>query len=329
MINTGKALMSGGLIGLLVGAYGMDVQAKPAVNKPPVEAKKPATDTPAKATDSKELPPLEQPLITIEGVSINTQDYLNFLQTNPTIISRAASSEAGKRDALQELVRTFLLRRAMYDQGLLKKDEKEPPTPGVIVAAYEKLAKQHFPAPPAPDEKTAYAYYQAHQDNYGIPGNYRLNQILIKTPSNPNPAVLKAAEERAQVALQRLTAGEKFSAVASELTESAVGKVTAGDIGYVDPAEQPWLKDQLLKMKVGDRVGPMQSPEGVVILELTDVRPALISPYGNVRDKVIKDYRDEQQKKVRDAYVLELAKNLKIEAVAPSIQPLFPNGVLP
>jgi parvulin-like peptidyl-prolyl isomerase len=73
----------------------------------------------------------------------------------------------------------------------------------------------------------------------------------------------------------------------------------------------------------------MQSPEGVVILELTDVRPALISPYGNVRDKVIKDYRDEQQKKVRDAYVLELAKNLKIEAVAPSIQPLFPNGVLP
>jgi parvulin-like peptidyl-prolyl isomerase len=305
----------------------LEVQAKSASK--PTEAAQQAKAEPGKPVDMKNLPPLEQPLILVDDFIINSQDYLNFLQNNPAIMSRAANTETGKAEAIRELTRTYLLRKAMYDQKLLNKDDKEPPTPKTVAAAYEKLAKEHFPAPPAPDEKTAYAYYQAHQDNYGIPGNYRLNQILIKTPSNPNPAVLKAAEERAQVALQRLTAGEKFSAVASELTESAVGKLTAGDIGYVDPAEQPWLKDQLLKMKVGDRVGPMQSPEGVVILELTDIRPALISPYGNVRDKVIKDYRDEQQKKVRDAYVLELAKNVKIEVAAPSIQPLFPNGVLP
>lgn len=303
--------------------------AKSAVKK--AEMKKPsavATDQ-AKPAESPAQSPLEQSLITVDGVGITTQDYLNFLQTNPTIISRATSSEAGKAEALRELTRTFLLRKALVEQGLLKIEGSEPPKPTTVAAAYEKLAKQHFPAPPAPDEKTAYGYYQAHQDNYGIPGNYRLNQILIKTPSNPDPAVLKAAEERAQVALKRLTAGEKFNAVATELTESTVGKLTGGDVGYVDPAEQPWLKEQLLKMKVGDRVGPIQSPEGVVIVELTDIRPALISPYGNVRDKVIKDYRDEQQKKVRDAYVLELAKKVKIEVTAPSIQPLFPNGVLP
>jgi parvulin-like peptidyl-prolyl isomerase len=293
------------------------------------EAKQPPAAEAAKPVDYSKLPALEQPLILVDGFSINSQDYLNFLQNNPTIMSRAANTETGKTEAIRELTRTYLLRKAMYDQKLLNKDDKEPPTPNMIAAAYEKLAKQHFPAPPAPDEKTAYAYYQAHQDNYGIPGNYRLNQILIKTPTNPDPAVLKAAEERAQAALKRLTAGEAFSAVASELTESTIGKLTGGDIGYVDPAEQPWLKESLLKMKVGDRVGPIKSPEGVVVLELTDIRPALISPYGNVRDKVIKDYRDEQQKKVRDAYVLELAKGVKIEVAAPSIQSLFPNGVLP
>lgn len=324
MMNFRKGLRCVSVLGLLC-AHG--VEAKPAT-KAVGEAKKPAADH-AQPTDTQNMSALEQPLITLDGVGINTQDYLNFLQNNPTIISRATSSEAGKTEALRELVRTFILRKAMFDQGLLKMDEKEPPKPTTVMAAYEKLAKQHFPAPPAPDEKTAYTYYQAHQDNYGIPGNYRLNQILFKTPSNPDPAVLKAAEERAQVALQRLTAGEKFGTVASELTESAVGKLTAGDIGYVDPAEQPWLKEQLLKMKVGDRVGPIQGPEGVVIVQLTDIRPALISPYGNVREKVIKDYRDEQQKKVRDAYVLELAKNVKIEAVSPSIKPLFPNGILP
>ncbi|MFM2006917.1 MAG: hypothetical protein RLZZ09_2572 [Pseudomonadota bacterium] len=324
MMNFGKSLICLGVVGLFC-AHG--VAAKPAA-KPVEEVKKPKADQ-VQPADTQTMSPLEQPLITLDGVEINTQDYLHFLQNNPTIISKATNSEAGKTEALRELVRTFLLRKVMFDEGLLKYDEKEPPKPTTVMAAYEKLAKQHFPAPPAPDEKTAYAYYQAHQDNYGIPGNYRLNQILIKTPSNPGPAVLKAAEERAQAAMKRLTAGEKFSAVASELTESEVGKLTAGDIGYVDPAEQPWLKDELIKMKVGDRVGPIQGPEGVVIVELTDIRPALISPYGNVRDKVQKDYRDEQQKKVRDAYVLELAKNVKIEAVAPSIKPLFPNGVLP
>ncbi len=325
-IRTG---LNGTVMALVLSVLSMGADAKSAIKATGTkQPSAPAADQ-AKPAQTPVQSPLEQSLITVDGVGMSTQDYLNFLQSNPTIISRATSTEAGKADALRELTRTFLLRKALVEQGLLKIEGSEPPKPTAVAAAYEKLAKQHFPAPPAPDEKTAYAYYQAHQDNYGIPGNYRLNQILIKTPSNPDAAVLKAAEERAQAALKRLTAGEPFNTVATELTESAVGKLTGGDIGYVDPAEQPWLKDQLLKMKVGDRVGPIQSPEGVVIIELTDIRPALISPYGNVRDKVIKDYRDEQQKKVRDAYVLELAKKVKIEVVAPSIQPLFPNGVLP
>lgn len=303
------------------------VEAKSSAN-PAATNKKAEVIKPADPATPQTLPPLEQPLITVDGVPITTQDYINFLQTHPTIISRAASSEAGKTEALREMTRTFLLRKALYDDGLLPKDDKEP-SPNAVAGAYEKLAKQHFPVPPAPDDKTAHAYYQAHQENYGIPGSVRLNQILFKTPNQPETAVLKAAEERATAALKRLEAGEKFSVVASELTESPIGKVTGGDMGFIEPGEQTWLQEPLKGMKVGDRKGPVQGPEGVVILELTDTRPALIAPYANVRDKVIKDIRDEAQKKVRDAYVMELAKKAKIVAVAPSVQPLFPNGVLP
>jgi parvulin-like peptidyl-prolyl isomerase len=154
--------------------------------------------------------------------------------------------------------------------------------------------------------------------------------MLFKYPANPEPALLNAAKERANVAMKRLAAGENFSAIASELTENPVGKLTAGDIGFVQTGDQPWMVEALKDLKVGEHTGLIESPEGIQILELTDNRPAIIAPYANVRDKVIKDIQDEAQRKVRNEYVFEtLGKGVKIEVVEESLKPLFPNGVLP
>lgn len=290
------------------------------------------SQTPAKSSKEKvgqgkeETPPLERTLMSLDGMPITTQNYLHFLQGNPSIMLHAKNSEIGKMETLKEMLRQYLLQKAIYDEGLIGKDVKEP-SPKMVTDAYVQLSKKHFPAPPIPDDKEAYAYYQAHTEDYGVPASFRVNQILFKTPTSPEPAVLKAAEERAEQALKRLSAGEKFSALAGELTENPIGKLTGGDIGFVEPHLHPWMEGPLKGMKAGDRTGPIKSPEGVVILEVTDIRPAIVAPYANVRDKVIKAMRDESQKKVRDAYVSELSKKAKIEVIAPEIKQLFPEGV--
>lgn len=305
------------------GSFGAGKTApqEPAATKPGVSVSQPG--------HKDAVPPLQKPLIVVDGAALTTQDYINFLQANPSVMSRAGSTESGKADALRELVRLYLIRKALYREGLLPKDEKEP-SPKDVAAAYEKLAKQHFPVPPKADEKTSFAYYEAHSKNYGIPATVRLNQMLFKYPANPEPALLNAAKERANVAMKRLAAGENFSAIASELTENPVGKLTAGDIGFVQTGDQPWMVEALKDLKVGEHTGLIESPEGIQILELTDNRPAIIAPYANVRDKVIKDIQDEAQRKVRNEYVFEtLGKGVKIEVVEESLKPLFPNGVLP
>jgi parvulin-like peptidyl-prolyl isomerase len=271
---------------------------------------------------------MDKPLIIVDGMPVSSRDYANFLQSHPTIVSRAVNSEQGKAEALRELVSVYLLRKAMVAEGLLNKSESSP-SAKEITQAYERLAEKHFPIPPAPSEKEGYQYYQTHQGEFGIPTMVRLNQILFKIPSQADAAVQDAVKQRAEKALKRLEDGEKFSDIATELTEYPIGKVAGGDIGFVNPEEEEWMRSALKDLKTGQRTGVVKSPAGFVILQLTEIRPGLTSPYANVRDRVIKSLMDTEQKRLRDSYIKALAKDVKIEIVMPDIKNLFPKGMFP
>lgn len=213
----------------------------------------------------------------------------------------------------------------MYEEGLLKKGE--PATQQIVVEAYEKLAERHFPLPPTPDDQEGFAYYQTHQNLYGIPPMFRINEILIKLPADADPSVAEAARQKAQKALSRIEKGESFIGVATEVTENPIGKATKGDLGFVDPKEERWIGNALDALKVGGHTPILTSPRGLVILQVSDIRPGLISPYANVRDQVVKYLRDQKQKELRDPYVKQLAKRSKIEIVLPDLKRLFPQGI--
>lgn len=290
------------------------------------EGKKTAKkETPAAMGTEAPVAPMDEAIILVDGNPITHRDVMGYMQAHPDVIARAADSEEGKAEAYRELVRAFLLERAMYAEGLLPKGGQ--PTQQAVIEAYEKLAEKHFPLPPTPDDKEGFAYYQAHQELYGIPPVFRVNEILIKVPAQADKAVEEAALQRAKAALERINKGQKFTEVALEVSENPIGKVTRGDIGFVNPKEDRWIGDALSKLKVGEHTDILKSPKGFVILELSDTRPGLISPYANVRDQVIKTVRDQKQKVLRDPYVKELAKHAKIEIVLPALKPLYPHGI--
>ena len=285
---------------------------------------------PKTETASSEAPvtPMDEALITIDGQPITSRLYISFLQTHPEVMAQAASTEDGKQAALRELVSAFLLQKAMVDEGLLKKGE-ETPTQKQMIDAYEELASKHFPLPPTPDDSQAYPYYQSHQNEFGIPAMIRLNEILFKIPSGADKAVENAARSSAEKALDRIKTNDNFSKVATDLTENPIGKLTHGDIGFVEVDQEKWMKDAVNNLKPGEYTGILRSPKGYVVLQVSEIRPGLISPYANVRDKVIKNLRDSKQKELRDPYVRQLAKKVKLVVVSDHIKPLFPNGIFP
>lgn len=269
---------------------------------------------------------METKLIQIGDDAIHANDYATFLQRHPEIVARSSKGEDGKRDALREMVTAYLLRSSLYEEGLLSKEDKEP-QPKQVSAAYDKLAEKHFPRPPVPDEKELYAYYEAHPGEFGIPAMTRLSQIEFRYKQGADAAVVEATRQRAAKALSRLEGGEAFDALAQAVTENPIGKVTKGDIGFVDFRESPWMQPHVEKLKVGERSGIIASPEGFDILLVTDHRPALISPYANVREKVSRNLRDAEQNKLRMAYVKEVSKKFKITILRDDLKALFPKGI--
>lgn len=311
-------------LGLLASLPGPLWAKAPAEKAAPAPA---AKESPAQPAEGADRPLVASVMIRVNERDFTVQEYATFLQSHPAIISRATSSNEGKAAALKEMASAYLLSEQLYREGLLKREGDKKPSQQEAIKAYEKLAETNFPLPPIPDEKAAHQYYVDHPDKYGIPASVRLNQLLFKVPENAPEAVKSAARERAEKALKRLAGGEKLPQLASEISENPIGKVANGDVGYRYRDDEPWLKEALQGKKVGDRTGIVTSPEGFEILEITDSREALLSPYANVRDQVIKEMRDAEQQKLRDAYVATLAKKAKVEVVMPDLKPLFPNGI--
>ena len=269
--------------------------------------------------------PLPVVMFKINNEEFTVEQYARFLQANPKIVSQAVNTDAGKAAAVREMAATYLLRQALYDEGLLKKGQDSDRA--VILKAYEDLAAKHFPIPPKPDEKSAYQYYLDNPGKYGIPRMVRLNQILMKARKDADATVRTAARDRAEAALKRIANGEAFADVAAGVTENPVGKLTRGDIGFLAPDDLSWLKPVVKDKKAGDLLGVVESPEGFEVLQITEERPALTTPYANVRDTVVQQLRDEEQQKLRAAYVRELAKNARWEIVEPTLKPVM-GGVL-
>jgi parvulin-like peptidyl-prolyl isomerase len=295
--------------------------------KPEAAAKKEtATEQPAAGEHAAPAQPVKVVMLKIDGEEITVQDYVNFLQRNQSYIT-ASMTPAGQAEALRAMVSSQLLRGDMVRKGLLPKDPDKAKT--ALNKAYEKLAEAHFPLPPPPDEKAAYQVYLDHQNEYGIPEMVRVSQIQLRFPEGASEEQKLQARKRAEAALKRLEAGEPFAKLAGELTENPRAKVPQGDLGFMAREGDPWLSAAIKNLKVGEHTQVVESPVGFEILKLTDVRPALISPYPNVREKVIQRMRLEGQAKQRDAYVRELAKHAKIEVVQDDLKPLFPRGVFP
>jgi peptidyl-prolyl cis-trans isomerase SurA len=110
--------------------------------------------------------------------------------------------------------------------------------------------------------------YMEANNEIGESEAFRLRQIFFKKPKDENEK--KAVMEKASLVIQRLKAGEDFSALAKEYSEDPSGKI-GGDTGYVKKnymaAE---LADMLSKMNTGDFSAPFWTERGLHIIKLDE-----------------------------------------------------------
>jgi peptidyl-prolyl cis-trans isomerase SurA len=129
--------------------------------------------------------------------------------------------------------------------------------------------------------------------------SYLLAHILVKV--KPSQKAKNNVMARAKRVANLAKAGQDFSKLARTYSEDPISRENGGDIGWVSEVVLPKnLAESLRNAKVGDIVGPIESPDGLTIniFKVLDKREGKEPTYEEVRNVVVGRKIDEQLKKL-------------------------------
>lgn len=200
---------------------------------------------------------------------INKKLQLQLAAQNGIKTSTKELDEAVKKIAAQNGVSVKELYQRVQQQGYTKVSYRKELSEQITMQKLQadRVAKK---VTISPQEVSAYmksAFFQKNSDK-----EYRIHDILIPTPDNPSKAELSAARARADRVLDKLHEGTEFSAIA-KLESKGKNALQGGDLGWRKLPEIPSaFADVIVDMKKHDIAGPIQAPNGLHILYMSDLR---------------------------------------------------------
>jgi hypothetical protein len=261
----------------------------------------------------------------VGDAEITVEDYIGFISLNPERV-RASRGTAGKAEVLRIMIENVLLQHAMAKEGLLPMEPKQED----YQKAYRSLASKYVPAPEITDEATMLAFYEANRETFGIPASARLSQIQFRFPKDADDAAKQEVKVRADAALRRIEDGASFAEVAREVSENPGAKAQGGDLGFIERITwSAWLIDALDGVGVGKHTGVLPSPIGYEILMVTEERPAIITPFPEVKEEIRRQMQLEAHSKLQNEYVKRLSADTKIVIELDELKDAYPNGIFP
>ncbi|HEV2156688.1 peptidylprolyl isomerase [Bradyrhizobium sp.] len=114
-----------------------------------------------------------------------------------------------------------------------------------------------------------------------------LRHLIFMIGPSADDAAVKAAEQKAKAAMDRINKGEDFAAVVAELSEDPVTKARGGDYDWRQRGEMgKEYADVAAKLKKGEVSQPFKTAVGWHILKLEDTRPRKPADYDKIRDRL-------------------------------------------
>jgi peptidyl-prolyl cis-trans isomerase D len=169
------------------------------------------------------------------------------------------------------------------------------------------------------------AYYDLHRDEYRVPEQVNVRQILIKTPL-PGPdgkaddKGVEAARKKGEDALAQLKSGAKFEDVAKKYSDDPSGK-SGGSIGWVKRGgfPVPEVDKAAFSLAKGANSDLINAGYAFVILHVDDKQDAHAKTLDEVKDQiepVIKAQKASQAADAQASALLSQARSAGLEKAA-------------
>jgi peptidyl-prolyl cis-trans isomerase C len=169
-------------------------------------------------------------------------------------------------------------------------------------------------------EQEVRAYYDSHPDEFKHEQQVKLRMIVVQVPQGADQAQQDAAKARAEAALKRISAGEDFAKVASEVSDHP-NKATGGSLGsWVREAALPEFEATIKGVKVGGVTEVLKSQHGYFIFKVEDRRAPGLTSFDEAKDNLATFLRN---RKLDDSIRLVIATRrpkAKIETLDQAIK---------
>ena len=163
----------------------------------------------------------------------------------------------------------------------------------------EKLVKKRLSSVKDVSDEEIKEYYQSHRDEFLLPQQYRLAQIVVPT------------EKMAREIQSSLLQGRDFSELAKRYSISPDGK-QGGELGYWREDYLPAEFEEVRKLKVGETGVITHSPYGYHIVKLLGIRPARTISLKEAGPQIARKLQQIRRERKRVAWVDELKKGSNI-----------------
>lgn len=157
------------------------------------------------------------------------------------------------------------LEESLKNEGLTFEEYKKRLSEQILIS---KLISQQIRNKIVVSDEEVRRYIEANKKEFSDNEAFRLGQIFFRKPQNDVDK--KLVEDKANLVIQKLKAGEDFSMLVKEYSEDPSGKL-GGDIGVIKKSDlAKEFIDVLRTMKVGDFSIPFWTEKGLHIIKLEE-----------------------------------------------------------
>lgn len=250
--------------------------------------------------------------------TITLQQFMETVQADPNLYNTLGSMEE-RAKLLRRMIEARLLGLAALERAGLPRQGP----PDELRAAVLDLERQEFAPDEITDEQVAQAY-ASRRESLGIPAAVRIREIFFPIPAQADPAERAEVRGRAEEALRRVSAGESFENLATELHFKPGLRSLGGDLGFISVAEFPHLAVATAGMREGDISGILEYPNGYQVFQFLGRREGILVPYEAVKDQLHTDLLKASVNKKRDQFLHDYARKIGVEVLAPELSSAWP-----
>jgi parvulin-like peptidyl-prolyl isomerase len=263
-----------------------------------------AADPSPSATDSAVIARIGDTEVKIDDIRASIE----------SLDARDQAALARDPSLLNQVVRTFLVRRIVLKEALAKKWDQDAAVAAQIQRARDNTIVETYlqsvskPVDTYPSDAELQTAYETKRAQLLVPRQFRLAQIFIALPKTADKATTDKAQTKLEAVKKSLhQTGADFAVIAKANSEEAESAARGGEIGWLTETQvQPEVRPQVTSLSKNAASEPIRLEDGWHILKVLDIKEAYTPTLDEIRSQLVQQLRNEKTQSNSQAYLAKL-----------------------